>query len=49
MTALPRLTARLQGLPDEYDLSMLSRRDALKAIGNGFPYQVVEYLLKYMP
>lgn len=45
----PRLAARLQGLPDEYDLSMFSKTAALRAIGNGFPYQVVEYCLKYRP
>jgi site-specific DNA-cytosine methylase len=45
----PRLAARLQGLPDEYDLSSFSRTAALTAIGNGFPYQVVEYMLQFIP
>jgi DNA (cytosine-5)-methyltransferase 1 len=45
----PRLAARLQGLPDEYDLSMFSKTAALRAIGNGFPYQVVEYCMGYLP
>jgi DNA (cytosine-5)-methyltransferase 1 len=43
---MPRLAARLQGLPDSYDLSMMRKTPALRAIGNGFPYQVVRYLLK---
>jgi site-specific DNA-cytosine methylase len=42
---MPRLAARLQGIPEEYDLSMLSKTAALEAIGNGFPGQVVTHLL----
>lgn len=42
----PRLAARLQGLPDSYDLSGLSKTTALEAIGNGFPPQVVEQLVQ---
>lgn len=42
----PRLAARLQGLPDSYDLSRLSKTAALEAIGNGFPPQVVEQLVQ---
>lgn len=41
----PRLAARLQGLPDEYDLSMLSKTSALRCIGNGFPWQVAAWFL----
>jgi DNA (cytosine-5)-methyltransferase 1 len=40
-----RLAARLQGLPDEYNLSMMSKTAALEAIGNGFPGQVTEHLI----
>jgi DNA (cytosine-5)-methyltransferase 1 len=36
----PRLAARLQGLPDEYDLSAFAKTPALRAIGNGVPSQV---------
>ena len=42
----PRLAARLQGLPDDYDLSGMSKTTALEAIGNGFPPQVVEQLVQ---
>jgi DNA (cytosine-5)-methyltransferase 1 len=44
----PRLAARLQGLPDEFDLSMMVKTSALEAIGNGFPPQVVEYFAKFV-
>ena len=43
---MPRLAARLQGLPDAYDLSSLSVTAALDGIGNGFPTPVVEHLVK---
>ena len=42
----PRLAARLQGLPDDFDLSSMSKTSALESIGNGFPSQVVEYFLR---
>ena len=37
----PRLAGRLQGLPERYRLDRLSKTEALKAIGNGFPPHVV--------
>jgi len=45
MLCEPRLAARLQGLPDTYDLSCLSRTAALECIGNGFPTPVVRYMV----
>jgi len=42
----PRLAARVQGLPDDFDLSSMSKTSALESIGNGFPSQVVEYFLR---
>jgi len=42
----PRLAARLQGVPDEYDLSSMSKTAALEAMGNGFPGQVVAHLTR---
>jgi site-specific DNA-cytosine methylase len=41
----PRLAARLQGLDDEYDVSVLSRTKMLEGIGNGFPPPVVKHLV----
>jgi site-specific DNA-cytosine methylase len=41
----PRLAARAQGLPDDYNLSMMSMTQAYRAIGNGFPPQVPAYYL----
>lgn len=49
MRAGPRVAARLQGLPDNYDLSTLSLTAALQAIGNGFPAQVVEWFMRRLP
>jgi DNA (cytosine-5)-methyltransferase 1 len=43
---MPRLAARLQGLPDSYDLTHLSVTAALEGIGNGFPTPVVKHLVK---
>jgi len=42
---LPRLAARLQGLPDEYDVNVLSKTKMLEGIGNGFPPPVVAHLV----
>lgn len=44
----PRLAARLQGMPDEYILSMMSKTAALEAVGNGFPPQIMEWFAKYV-
>lgn len=41
----PRLAARLQGLGDVYDVSVLSRTKMLEGIGNGFPSPVVKHLV----
>ena len=43
---MPRLAARLQGLPDTYNLTPLSVTAALEGIGNGFPPPVVKHLVK---
>ena len=42
----PRLAARLQGLPEEYDVSVGSRTRMFEGIGNGFPPPVIEYLVR---
>jgi len=42
----PRLAARLQGVPDAYDLSLLSKTRALEAIGNGFPPAVAAAMVQ---
>lgn len=47
-TCGPRLAARLQGVPDTYDLGD-KRTPILRGIGNGFPAPVVEHLLRQIP
>jgi site-specific DNA-cytosine methylase len=42
----PRLAARLQGVPDEYSINVISRTRMLEGIGNGFPPPVVEHLVR---
>jgi len=42
----PRLMARLQGVPDEYSINTGSRTRMLEGIGNGFPPNVVEHLIR---
>lgn len=41
----PRLAARLMGVPDEYDVNVLSRTKMLEGLGNGFPAPVVRHLV----
>jgi len=41
----PRLAARLQGMNDRYDVSVLVRTKMLEGIGNGFPPPVVQHLV----
>jgi site-specific DNA-cytosine methylase len=42
----PRLAARLQGIPDTYNVDAGSRTRMLEGIGNGFPPPVVKYLVE---
>lgn len=42
----PRLAARLQGIPDEYRFATASKTKVFEAVGNGFPPQVGEWLVR---
>lgn len=44
----PRLAARLQGMDDRYDVSVLSRTKMLEGIGNGFPPPAVKHLVSVL-
>ena len=41
-----REMARLQGIPDAYDYSMISERQAEKIIGNGWQIDVIKFILR---
>ena len=45
----PRLAARLQGIPDEFKVDVISRTRMLEGIGNGFPPPVIQHIVSRIP
>jgi len=44
----PTECKRLQTVPDEYDMSVVSDSQQYKMLGNGWTIDVITHILKYM-